>query len=391
MKKFLIPNKLLAAGVGLLLLASCSDDEAIPLYEPDFSGGGTEINYTWAATADSLQQATYNTFLGSNGTFVQDNAGTGTFHYWPNAHMLDVLNDGYLRTGDNNYATRMKALLRGIKARNGNTYNNDFNDDMIWLANSSLRAFKSTNDPEYKAVALELWTIIKRSWTTNVLDGGITWKQSTPTQKNAVSNAPAAIIALQLYEIDRNPDDLEWAVKIYAWQKQKLVDPLTGLVWDSISIRDGQVFVQRDWVFTYNMGTWIGAGLKLYKATGNQMYLTDAIRSARSVSTSPQLLTEGLMKDEGQGDGGLFKGTLVRYYTELILAPEINSSDRENFANFIEFNAKTAYRRGIARPAMMFGPNWKNAPTGTTDFTTQLSGVMLIEAAALLHEEGHID
>lgn len=386
MKKYIYTNKLLAFGAGLLLLASCSDDEAVPLYEP------TVTNYTWNATADSIQEATYNTFLGSNGTFVQNNGGNSTFNYWPNAHMLDVLNDGYVRTGNSTYVTRMKELLRGIKTRNGNTYNNVFNDDMIWLANASLRAYKSTNDQEYKDVAQELWGIIKQSWSDNVFGGGITWKQDTPTQKNAVSNAPAAIIALQLYELDNNPDDLEWAVKIYNWQKEKLVDPVTGLVWDSISIRDGQVFTQTDWVFTYNMGTWIGVGLKLYRATGDQMYLTDATRSARSAVRSPQLLTEGLMRDEGQGDGGLFKGVLVRYLTELIMAPELNASDRSSFSKFMEFNAKTAYRRGIARPAMMFGPNWKNAPaSGQTDLTTQLSGAMLIEAAALLHENGHID
>lgn len=391
MKNFLISNKLVAAGAGLLLLASCSDDEATPLYEPDFSGGGTEINYTWAETADSLQNATYNTFLGSNGTFVENNAGGATFHYWPNAHMLDVLNDGYLRTGNSTYVTRMKELLRGIKTNNRGTYNNDFNDDMIWLANSCLRAYKSTNDQEYKDVAQELWGIIKGSWSDNILDGGISWRQSTPAQKNAVSNAPAAIIALQLYELDNNPVDLEWAVKIYAWQKQKLVDPANGLVWDNIAIENGQVITKREWVFTYNMGTWIGAGLKLFRATGNQMYLTDAIRTARSATNNTQVLTEGLMKDEGQGDGGLFKGVLVRYMTELIMADEINSSDRETFVNFMEFNANTAYRRGITRPSMMFGPRWNTAPgTSTTDFTTQLSGVMLIEAAALLKEAGHL-
>jgi len=385
MKNFLISNKLFAAGAGLLLLASCSEDDSVPLYDAKIT------NYTWEQTADSIQAATYTTFLGTNGTFVDNNAGGNTFHYWPNAHMLDVLNDGYLRTGNSTYVTRMKELLRGIKTNNRGTYNNDFNDDMIWLANSCLRAYESTNDQEYKDVARELWGIIKTSWSDDVFGGGITWKQDTPYQKNAVSNAPAAIIALQLYELDNSPEDLEWAVKIYAWQKQKLVDPVTGLVWDSISIREGQEFTQTDWVFTYNMGTWIGAGLKLYRATGDRTYLTDALRTARSATRTPQLLTDGLMKDEGQGDGGLFKGVLVRYMTELIMAPEINTGDRITFAKFMELNAKTAYRRGISRPTMTFGPNWKNAPqAGSTDLTTQLSGAMLIEAAALLHKAGHL-
>lgn len=365
-------------------VTSCSDDP-IPLRDPATSGG-TETNYTWAKTADSIQAATYNTYLGSNGTFVQDNMGNSTFNYWPNAHALDVLVDGYLRTKNENYLSRMKALVQGIKVKNGNTYNNVFNDDMIWLASSSLRAYQATNDQEYKDVAVYLWGIIKTSWSDDVFGGGITWKQDTPKQKNAVSNAPAAIVALRLYEIDKNPDDLEWAKKIYTWQKNNLVDPVNGLVWDNISETNGVVTTNKDWVFTYNMGTWIGAGLRLYKVTGEQGYLNDALKSAKSSLTSPKLITEGLLRDEGQGDGGLFKGIFIRYFTEIIEEPTINSSDRSSFVKFFKFNAQTFYRKGIARPGMFSGSFWSKAPTGTTDLTTQLSGVMLLEAAAKLDE-----
>ncbi len=379
----------LFAGVGIFTFISCEDDP-IPLRDPNTSGTN-EINYTYAATADSMQVATYNTYLGSNNTFVQDNAGNNSFNYWPNAHALDVLVDGYLRTSDASYVAKMKALHDGIKVKNGGDYNNVFNDDMIWLAIACLRAYSATNDADYKNTAVYLWNIIKQSWSDDVFGGGITWKQDTPYQKNAVSNAPAAIVAMRLYDIDQKPEDLEWAKKIYAWQKGKLVEASTGIVWDNVSLQNGNEVINKDWVFTYNMGTWIGAGLRLYHATGDVTYLQDAVRTGKTLMTSSKLTSEGLLRDEGQGDGGLFKGIGIRYFTELIEEINVNNSDHTDFVSFLQFNARTFYRFGIKRPEMTSGSNWKVAPNGTTDLTTQLSGMMLMEAAAKLKAAGILE
>src|SRR5690606_33240175 len=147
------------------------------------------------------------------------------------------------------------------------------------------------------------------------------------------------------------PEDLEWAKKIYAWQKANLVDPVTGAVWDNIAEVNNVVVTNKDWVFTYNMGTWIGIGLRLHKATNEQTYLHDAVKTGRNVLVNPKIISEGLLRDEGQGDGGLFKGILVRYFTELIEYPTINSTDKKKFANFLKFNAQTFYKKGIQRPA----------------------------------------
>ena len=365
----------------VLILVSCSEDP-VPLRDPSATQPEERL-YSWNETADSIQLATYNTYLGSEGTFIQNNTGNTTFHYWPNAHVLHILVDGYNRTGDDGYLAKMKALLQGIKSKNGNTYQNVFNDDMLWLANACVRAYEATNDSEYKEVAEFLWQDILTSYS-DVFGGGITWKKDTPKQKNAVSNGPAAVLALRLYEVDGDEEYLEWAKTIYSWEKANLVDPVSGLVWDNISEENGIVTTNKDWIFTYNMGTWIGAGIRLYKATGEQGYLADAVKSAKALMTSSKLTTEGILRDEGQGDGGLFKGILVRYFTDLILMDEINASDKESFVEFLEFNATTLYNSGINRPQMLIGPNWRNAPSGNVDLTTQLSGVMLIEAAAKL-------
>ncbi|MBD1262137.1 glycoside hydrolase family 88 protein [Maribacter polysiphoniae] len=378
----------LLALMGITLLVSCSEDP-VPLRDP-VKGEEVALEIDWSATADSVQTTFYNTYLGSEGTFIANNSGDATFHYWPNAHVLNVLVDAYTRTGDGAYLSKMKNLVNGIETKNGGTYSNMFNDDMLWLGNAAVRAYEATGDPEYKTVAEFLWNDIILSHS-DVFGGGITWKKDTPKQKNAVSNGPAIILAMRLYDIDKDTEYLDWAKSIYDWEKENLVDPITGLVWDNLSEENGEIITNKDWIFTYNAGTWIGANIRLYKETGEQSYLDDAIKTATSMMTSPKLTSNGLMKDEGQGDGGLFKGILVRYFTELILLQDINASDKEAFLDFFEYNANTLYSDGLKRPEMAIGPNWGEKPSGNVDLTTQLSGIMLVEAAAKLEKENFLE
>lgn len=42
--------------------------------------------------------------------------------------------------------------------------------------------------------------------------------------------------------------------------------------------------------------------------------------------------------------------------------------------------------QGTTQPTALFGPNWRQKPGNATGLTEQLSGCMLIEAAALLDE-----
>lgn len=380
---------LLLAGIGFMTLLSCSSDDPVPLRDPSLVENKPEID--WNATADSIQTATYNSYIGSEGTFNY-NIGSGNYgQYWPNAHGLHILIDGYLRTGDQSYLSKMKDLLVGIESKNGGTYSNVFNDDMLWLGNACVRAYNATNDELYKDVAEFLWSDILLSYS-EVLGGGITWKKDTPNLKNAVSNGPAITLAMRLYELDENPEYLDWAKKLYAWEKENLVDPQTELVWDNIKLEDnGDIVIQKDWIFTYNVGTWIGAGLRLYEATGEDQYLNNALRAGRSLMKSPELTTNGILRDEGQGDGGLFKGILIRYFTDLIMQAEVSEADREDFIDFFTYNAETFYNNGLSRPNMLSSSNWNSLPTEDTDLSTQLSGVMLIEAAAKLEKEGYID
>ncbi len=374
----------LSASVLGWMFTSCVDGDLGPLRR-DFQQVET-VQYDWGATADSMQSSTYSLYIAADGTFNL-NPGGSFGGYWPNAHALHVYVDGYNRTGNGAYLDRMKRLLRGIRSNNGNTYSNVFNDDMLWLGNSCVRAYEATGDEEYLEVAKFLWHDVLESYS-NVFGGGITWKKDTPNLKNAVSNGPTIVLATRLYHVTQDEYYLDWAKDLYNWQKANLVDPQTGLVWDNIELVDGTPTVKKDWIFTYNAGTWIGSGLRLYQITGENGYLIDAIQTAKSSMTRSEISTEGILKDEGQGDGGLFKGIFVRYFTELIQEPTLSDADRKSMVDYLRFNATTFYKSGLKRPEMLCGPNWRQLPGTQTDLTTQLSGMMLMEAAALLQDEG---
>ncbi|GEP89044.1 Predicted alpha-1,6-mannanase, GH76 family [Chitinophaga terrae (ex Kim and Jung 2007)] len=354
---------------------------------PGPGAGKERYVYNWPQIADSATQGLLNNYWNQDKYFNANNSGNATFNYWPNAHALDVLVDAYIRKNDPAIKTRMDDLLAGMKVKNGNTYINHFYDDMEWMTLACLRAFEATGDTKYKDVAVLLWNDIKGGWD-DVWGGGIHWnKDKSKNYKNTPANAPACIIAARMYGVTQNADDIAWAKKIYDWQKSTLVDPVTGLVWDGIN-QDGSGNVTKNWNFTYNQGVFIGAGVELYKLTGQQVYLNDALKTANN-ALGGTFTNANILKDEGAGDGGLFKGILVRYLMLLITDGGISSTDAAKFANFLQLNAETLWVKGTAKPQVIFNKNWTTI-AANSDLTEQLSGEMVIDAAYHLKQMGLI-
>jgi predicted alpha-1,6-mannanase (GH76 family) len=350
---------------------------------PGPGAGKAPYQFNWPAIADSAQASLGNFYNAGEKYFNSNNAGNLTFNYWPNAHALDVLIDGYVRSNNDAIKTRMSELLDGMKAKNGNTYINHFYDDMEWMTLACLRAYEATQDDRYKTTAQLLWNDIKGGWD-DTWGGGIHWnKDKARNYKNTPANAPAAIIAARMYQVSHDAADLEWAKKIYQWQKTTLVDPATGLVWDGLN-REGNGAIDKNWKFTYNQGVFIGAAVELYKLTGEQAYISDALKTANN-ALAGDFTQNNILKSEGGGDGGLFKGILVRYLTLLVTDGDINSTDKTKFVNFLKLNAETLWLQGTTRPQVLFNTSWNSIAT-TTDLTTQLSGCMLIEAVAQLEK-----
>lgn len=335
--------------------------------------------YDWTKIADSAQSSLTYFWSASGKVYLTSNSSTDWGQYWPNAHALDVLIDAYVRNPSPAVKARMDELVNGVKAKNGNTWINYYYDDMEWMALACLRAYQATNDAQYKTITDLLWADIKAGWS-NDLNGGLWWRKDY-SSKNTPSNMPAAILAARLYKAFNNADDLAWANKIYDWQKATLYEAATGWVYDNIDKNGNK---NTTWKFTYNQGTFIGAALELYKITNNLSYQSDAIKATEFAVSSGQLTANGILKDEGGGDGGLFKGVFIRYFTRLIIDGNLPTDKKNNYLQFLKKNAESLWSKGTNKSLILFGNAWDKAPGNTTDLTTQLSGAMLLEVMAEL-------
>ncbi len=360
----------------LVSFLSCNkNDDAIVPDEMEY-----QVNWTEAADSSSTNFI-YSYWNSTRNHFNYNNNGLTDFHYWPQAHALDVLVDAYVRSNDNLYKSKIDSWYWGVRRFNGSTFINEFYDDMEWNALAMLRTFNSVGDERFKHAVLDLWADIKGGWN-NQAEGGIAWKKDQPYSKNAVSNAPASILSSRLYQQFGDVKDKEWAEKLYNWEKETLFDTTTGAIYDHVDARTG--LVKKDWIFTYNQGTFIGAAVELYNITGEKNYLNDAKKAADYALKNLIVENDQLLKNEGAGDGGLFKGIFIRYFTLLILHPDIENDTRERYVAFLKNNAETLWKEGTNKSNLLYGTYWKTKPGSTVDLPTQISGAMLIEAMAMV-------
>lgn len=336
----------------------------------------------WEKRADEAQAALEHYFWNDSirmyniETPCPDGSCNTIFHYWWMAHAVDVLVDGLLRTGDLRYVERLRVFYEGIVERNGGALPNELYDDMEWMALAWLRAYEATGDETYKEAALVLWEDIQTGWNEH-MGGGIAWQKSQLDYKNTPANAPAAILAARLYRVFKEQSYLAWALKIYEWQKEHLVDPATGFVWDGLN-RNGDGAIDKEWKFTYCQGVYIGAAVELFRASGKTAYLEDAVRTFDAAVQELADPVTGMLPDEETGDGGLFKGILIRYAAELDKV--IGGASRA--AQLLHTNAEQLWLKGRAENKVLFSPNWAEKPAGIVTLSVQLSGIMLLEKMA---------
>ena len=118
-------------------------------------------------------------------------------------------------------------------------------------------------------------------WSTDPLapcPGGVPWVDASWSgDRNTVSNAPNAQVGAQLYQITGQSFYLSWAKRMYNWVNVCLAAP-GGLYYDHVS-STGTINTT-EW--SYNQGTMIGAGVLLYKITGNMVYLNNATATAQA-------------------------------------------------------------------------------------------------------------
>jgi hypothetical protein len=152
-------------------------------------------------------------------------------------------------------------------------------DDNDWVGIELARLYKLTHEPSVLGSAEAIMAFEMAGWQTSpqlACPGGIPFSNEPEnTERNTVTTAPAAELAVQLYKITDNVQYLQFAEMAYQWVRSCLLQP-SGMYADHI----GPHGTVEPTLWSYNQGTMIGAGTLLYQATGNGYYLYQARQTA---------------------------------------------------------------------------------------------------------------
>ncbi len=271
--------------------------------------------------------------------------------FWWEAQLWELVMDTYQRTQLAAHRWMIEDVYEGF-LKSYPAFANDFNDDLGWWALASIRAYEITSDARYlarsKILLDSMWV-----YEDSVYGGGIWWRRGKQDQKNVATNAVAATVAAKLYAITGDCAYLTNAQSIFSWLSRRL--QRGGRVYDRITGADPGSVVKAD--FTYNFGTYIGAAIALYAATGDDAYMSTAISSADWATR--HLINNGVLIFEGIDDAGGFKAILIRSLVELATI-----YGQKQYLPFLKRNSFQAWsnRRPVDN---LVGPDWSAPAPGT--------------------------
>jgi beta-galactosidase len=225
-----------------------------------------------------------------------------------------------------------------------------FYDDNIWIGIDLADWFLLTGDSACLEKACMIWDFIE-SGTDTLLGGGIYWCEQKKRSKNACSNAPAAVLALKLFDATRDSLYFYRGKHLYEWTRQHLQDPNDGLYYDNIRL-NGKIDKTK---YSYNSGQMLQAAASLYRLSGDASYLQDAQRTA---SASYDYFFEDFQPDSGEKFRLVKPGNV--WFTAILFRGfcELYRADRDR--RYIEaFERNLDYAWNHARDdSQLFGTDW---------------------------------
>jgi predicted alpha-1,6-mannanase (GH76 family) len=312
----------------------------------------------------------------------------GHWNYWWQAHLLDCFVDAQERQPHPGRAGTISRLVRGIHLRNFGSWTNEYYDDIAWLGLALMRA-NDCEDVPIRTAMTRIAAQLRAGWTDHA-GGGIWWRRKD-NFKNVPANGPAAILFARWATRGGERADRQRARSMTEWMAQVLVDPGTGLLWDGVYVEpDGSIKDIVKVTYTYCQGVYIGACVELAEGDKSGVWAERAERTINAVAA--HLNDDNVVRGRGGGDGGLFAGILVRYLAQAAL--RLDSSAASVARDLVLGSAEAAWRnRALVRAGPLFGPEWSKparVPRSSAhrrverDLSVQLSGWMVLEAAALL-------
>jgi hypothetical protein len=167
-------------------------------------------------------------------------------------------------------------------------------DDNEWVGIELARLYEQRHEASLLEKAEQIMQFVMAGWSANpklACPGGVPFSDApSNTDRNTVTDGPAAELGVQLYRLTGNGAYLQFAQTAYEWVRDCLRAP-NELYYDHIRLHG--VIDPTEW--SYNQGSMIGAGVLLYQATGNSGYLYQARQTAKAALayfTMPRLLSE---------------------------------------------------------------------------------------------------
>ncbi|AKE42024.1 Glycoside hydrolase family 76 protein [Corynebacterium kutscheri] len=328
------------------------------------------------------------------------------WHYWWQAHYLDCLVDATLRRSSKTRKAMIRHTIAGIRLRNlGKLTSNNYYDDKTWLALALERAREVQKGPRKFIRTLEA----NIGEGVDEFAGVLPWRTGE-NFFNVPTNGPAAIMLARRGLVDE-------ARQLIDWVFETLIDE-RGLVMDGVRMSmHGPQTVK--YIFPYNQGTVIGACVEIALALQQRGQADEAVeylshaRALIHVVAKEMANDKGVIDwDTGDGDGGLFKGILVRYLADAaVRLPSDNEAGRaakKIAQRLVMASAESVWNHRLEVDGLpVFATAWiedarlpHNYGVGAStisdlvrvvriderDLSVQLSGWMLMEAAARLSQ-----
>lgn len=321
----------------------------------------------------------------------------GTWHYWWQAHLIDLAVDAAVRTPTDDELDqfgrerrRVVRLTRTHRLRNLTGWTNNYFDDMAWLGLALERAQRHLYIDHRDAVTT-LADEVLHAWQPE-LGGGIPWRRRDNFY-NTPANGPAALLLARIGKVWR-------AQEMADWIDTTLVDPDTGLVFDGI--RNG--VVDRA-VYTYCQGVVLGLETELAVQLDDDRHRARVHRLVEAVDS--ELTDRSVIVGGGGGDGGLFNGILARYLAMVAATLPVHGPDdiraRAAARRIVLASAEAAWENRLQIEGLpLFGRDWslparlpgfsgsvarfaggtvRESAIAERDLSVQLGGWMLMEAA----------
>lgn len=310
------------------------------------------------AEADAAFESFNKRYWDADGRFFRkEETGRKKADFWFSAQIWDTVMDQYERTRSPAVKRQIDEIYDGFIKQYPDWTTNKYNDDIMWWAIACTRAYRLTNEDRYLKKAKDSFDFVYDHFLDSTFGGGLYWLNQR-TSKNSCINSPAAIAAARLAVLLKDDSYLEKAKGLYAWQKKTLTDG-NGKVFDNIRFDKAKNEPRiAKFSLTYNQGTFIGAAVLLFQETKDKTYLDDAIKTVEWTKANLCVTDRQILKSEGQGDGGAFKGIFVRYMKRLI-----NDCGRDEFLPWMKENAAAAWSN--RRPAdNIMGDDW-TVPAGS--------------------------